>query len=257
MSNSENLQSELLEPYQPIRKPWGAFPDVLISETNETEFRQHPRYADAKAGDRDAAYDLVMDYMTDSLMESLQKLVGSTVPVIVAVHAVEGVSTNVIPEVFAGCLSGVRGWPVDDDIVQLNRVGHTKSSGFHRLATPAIFGGAIQPGASYLLVDDFIGQGGTLANLKGYIEQNGGKVVASVVLAGKPYSAKLSLLEDTLEELRRHHGNLEDEWRAVFGYGFDFLTESEARYLIRTPDAERIRSNVLEAAKAGNRVVHP
>ena len=43
------------------------------------------------------------------------------------------------------------------------------------------------------MVDDFIGQGGTLANLRGWIEEHGGKVVAAVALTGKPYSANPSL----------------------------------------------------------------
>ena len=34
---------------------------------------------------------------------------------------------------------------------------------------------------SYLMVDDFIGQGGTLANFRGHIEAAGGVVLAAVV----------------------------------------------------------------------------
>ena len=40
----------------------------------------------------------------------------------------------------------------------------------------------MQAGAKYVLVDDFVGMDGTLANLKGYIEFKGGKVVAAVCL---------------------------------------------------------------------------
>ena len=58
----------------------------------------------------------------------------------------------------------------------------------------------------YVLVDDFVGMGGTLANLRGYIESNGGRVLGAVALTGKPYSAKLTLEEKTLEELRQTHG---------------------------------------------------
>ena len=35
-----------------------------------------------------------------------------------------------------------------------------------------------------------IGQGGTLANLRGRIEKRGGRVVGAVALTGKPYSAR-------------------------------------------------------------------
>ena len=49
-------------------------------------------------------------------------------------------------------------------------------------------------------------------------------------LTGKPYSAKLSLEQATLIALRDKHGDkLESWWKETFGYGFEFLTESEAR----------------------------
>ncbi len=38
--------------------------------------------------------------------------------------------------------------------------------------------------AAQRLVDDFIGQGGTIANLKGYIESNGGQVILATTLTG-------------------------------------------------------------------------
>lgn len=40
----------------------------------------------------------------------------------------------------------------------------------------------MERGCSYLLVDDFIGQGGTLANLIGYVESVGGHAVGATVL---------------------------------------------------------------------------
>ena len=45
----------------------------------------------------------------------------------------------------------------------------------------------------YFLVDDFIGQGGTLTNLRGFVESHGAKVIGATALTGKGYSAKLSL----------------------------------------------------------------
>ena len=68
-------------------------------------------------------------------------------------------------------------------------------------------------------------------------------------MAGKDFSSKLKLQQSTLAELRSKHGNLEPEWLTVFGYGFDFLTESEARYLVKTEDADRIRAEILATTK--------
>ena len=51
-------------------------------------------------------------------------------------------------------------------LVQINKVGHTKSSGWHRLTHQALFDGKVSAKEKYLLLDDFIGQGGTLAILQ-------------------------------------------------------------------------------------------
>jgi hypothetical protein len=135
-------------------------------------------------------------------------------------------------------------------VIQINRVTHTGATGYHRLAFPAIFEGEVAH-VSYLLVDDFIGQGGTLANLRGFVEANGGRVVGATALAGKAYSAKLRVDHQTVAELRRTHGRwLEEWWIATFGYGFESLTHSEARYLIRVDDAHAIPERLAAARRA-------
>ena len=110
------------------------------------------------------------------------------------------------------------------------------------------FDGKVNPGQEYLIVDDFVGMGGTLANLRGYIESKGGKVIAATVLTGKQYSAKIALNRTTLQELRNKHGKeLENWWQERFGHTFDSLTQSEARYLFKTENADRIRNKIATA----------
>ncbi|HMX29239.1 MAG TPA: phosphoribosyltransferase [Blastocatellia bacterium] len=100
------------------------------------------------------------------------------------------------------------------------------------------------------MVDDFIGQGGTLANLKGFLESHGASVIGATVLTGKAYSAKLALTNETLQRLREKYGDeLETWWVAAFGYGFECLTESEARYLTRADDADAIRTRIVAASR--------
>jgi len=100
------------------------------------------------------------------------------------------------------------------------------------------------------MVDDFIGQGGTLANLRSHIIMGGGKVIGATVLTGKSYSATLALSVETLAALRVKHGKeLEKWWYQRFGFAFDCLTESEARYLLKTPNVDRIRNKIAEAVK--------
>lgn len=77
-------------------------------------------------------------------------------------------------------------------------------------------------GADYILVDDFIGQGGTLANMKGFIESAGGKVIGATVLTGKPYSVILTPSIERLMQLRNKHGKeFEHWWQVKFGHSFD------------------------------------
>lgn len=111
--------------------------------------------------------------------------------VLVPIHALESEGVNEIPMAMAEELSRRLGLPVHDAIVQLNSVGHTGADGFTRLANQALFDGPVQGGQAYYPVDDFVGQGGTLANLAGFIRGKGGEILGATVLTGKPYSAKL------------------------------------------------------------------
>lgn len=119
-------------------------------------------------------------------------------PTLVAVQAFEGASINRIPVAMAQWLAGEYGLQADRSIVQINRVGHTGSSGWNRLARQALFDGAVTAGQHYVLVDDFIGQGGTLAKLRGHIVSRGGLVDACIALTGQARSARIALSQQTL-----------------------------------------------------------
>lgn len=237
---------------KPPRTPWGNFSDVLI-HASESSVKQHPHYWAAKTGDAVAADDLVRDTLNLLQTDALSALLAGHQPILVSAHAYEQNGVNAIPEVFADELAQRLNWDVDGGVVQVNVVSHTGADGFSRLARQAQFDGAIQPEREYVMVDDFIGMGGTLANLRGHIETHGGKVLAAVALTGKPHSAKLRLAQSTLDELRSKHGTeIEHWWQERFGHAFDALTESEARYLVRTPDVATIRDRIIKAEQAGN-----
>lgn len=235
----------------PPRAPWDELPDVVLHAPIPV-VKQHPDYADAKAGDADAALRLVRDTISDEAVEKLRRHGIPSAPVLLPVHALESTGVNAIPLALAEEIGRRLGWTVVRSVVQTNLVGHTGASGFARLARQAAFGGAVTA-VDHVLVDDFIGQGGTLANLRGHVIGAGGRIVAATVLTGKLHSAKLSLEPSTLSDLRRKHGaELEAWWRDRFGHGFDCLTESEARYLLRTPDADRIRDRTAAEEHEGD-----
>lgn len=224
---------------QAIRFPWGHFPAVFI-HAPENFVKMHHAYAAAKSGDILAAMELVGDAVSIKTLEQLWKRFDHHAPVLVSIHAEEASGENAIPDAMASAISAFLKWPLERRIIQANKVSHTGANGYQRLGRQVIFKGNVVIGLNYLLVDDFIGQGGTLANLRGHILAQNECVIGATVLTGKDYSAELALKSARLSELRRKHGHIEYWWRQRFGFGFDCLTASEARYLSRTATAERI-----------------
>lgn len=145
---------------QPPRAPWDNFPDVLI-HAPESQVKQHPAYRAAKSGDDLAAVELVADTLNLEQVEKLRDMMQGHTPVLVSAHAFESQGVNAIPEALADALGQHLGYPVDPGIVQSNIVAHTGADGFSRLARQAKFDGPVAAGAEYVMVDDFVGMGGT------------------------------------------------------------------------------------------------
>lgn len=234
----------------PPRTPLFDLPDVIL-HASETTTKGHPAYAAAKSGDISAAEVLVGGLINPESVEAIRDALSGRMVELVPIHALEVEGVNEIPAALATELSWRLALAVNRSIVQLNSVGHTGADGFQRLAHQALFSGRVEPGKQYYLVDDFVGQGGTLANLVGYIRSQGGQVLGGTVLTGKPYSAKLAPDVDQIAKLRSRHGAaLENWWRENSGFGFECLTRSEARYLHNSPDAQTIRSRLVAAGLA-------
>ncbi len=228
------------------------FPEVQTHTTVKVR-DAHPAYAAAKSGDREAAVELVEDLLDDGAIEQLHRRLGDRKPVIVPVRALELQGRNVIPDLMAEILASRLGLEVDQQVVQANIVVPTRASGFERLARPAWFFGDIRSGWRYLVVDDHVGLGGTLANIRGHIESNGGKVVLATTVTQSRDSHRLALSPETLRKLREKHGHdLETFWRERFGHGLDQLSEPEAGYLLRTQNVDRIRAQIDASGGQGD-----
>ncbi|MCG6552142.1 MAG: phosphoribosyltransferase [Candidatus Magnetominusculus sp. LBB02] len=225
------------------------FPDIVIHKTHEDR-DAHPCYKAAKAGDSIAAYGLVKDTISYLAVAQLRQLIGERKPLLVAVGAIEQEGFNAIPSVMAQEIAFRLNLELEDtSIVQSNRVGHTRARAAHRMVTPAIFTGKVQKGADYVIIDDHVGQGGTIANLRGFIEDNGGRVIAVSTLTESRDSRKLALRLETLEALERKYGQELDEfWRVSFGHGISTLTEAEGGNLLRQQSFDVIRTRMAKAA---------
>ncbi len=231
-----------------MRVPWGdRFPDVIIDRALG-EARENIFYADAKAGNPDAAYHFVKDMITDKKIAELSVLTDCDT-VILPTIAIEESGDNMIPLMTAYHLAKRLNLSLEKDIYQAALIGRTRKDGWFRLANTPPFAGTIKQGAKVVLVDDAITQGGTFAGMKGYIENQGATVVAVYALMGKSYSAKLKIDNETLKELRTKYPSFEHWWQDRYGYDFTCLTESEARYILRAKGetVDTIRSKVIEA----------
>ena len=240
----------------PPRVPWREFPDAVLLAA-EPQTKQHPHYSAAKSGDVEAAAMLVSALVDEAGIAAVRDLVAArslpAPPMLVSAHSYESQGFNAIPATLARLLSDHIGAPFDTTVVQINIVGHTGADGYGRLARQAAFAGKVSQERQFVMVDDFIGQGGTLANLRGWVENQGGSVVGAVGLTGKPYSAKLRPSKEQLDELRRKHGpEFEEWWQEHFGHAFDCLTQSEARYLARSADVDTIRNRLAAAVRQGS-----
>ncbi|UUC95582.1 PLxRFG domain-containing protein [Comamonas sp. C11] len=226
-----------------------SMPDAIIGSTLGTA-SSHPDYAAAKGGNIEAAFRLAQDIVTPELVAKVRAAIGDTKPVVVPVAAEEATGRNRIPVAAAGVLAQRLGLSTSGAIVQANRAHRTGMDGLDRIFAPVDFAGKVEA-KPYLLVDDTLTQGGTFAALASHIREGGGTVAGVIALTGKQYSAKIQPSAESLASLRQKHGDLENEFRAATGYGFDSLTESEARYLARYEPADRLRDRISAEGHRG------
>jgi hypothetical protein len=233
------------------RSPWPSeFPEVVVHSVLRAR-NTHPSYASAKSGDADAAHTLVEALLSEDDTERLAHLLVCKQPLLLPVTADEVAGFNAIPDAMAQSLALRLGLTVAaGKIIQLNKVGHTKADGWHRLVTPAKFGGDVIAGATYILVDDHVGFGGTLANLRGFVEQGGGTVLGMTTLTETREARRIAVRHETLNMLCHKHGTeLADFWSGEFGHEIDCLTNIEAEYLCRVESFTAIQTRMAQAAE--------
>jgi len=215
--------------------------------------RENVAYQSAKRGESDqAAVTLVLECIADEAMQKIRAQLRGRKPRVVAVHAEEAKGRNKIPIAYAETLAGVLDLTTEPGIVQISVANHSEArSIFHRLVSQPIFSGYVEKGAEYLIVDDTCTAGGTLANLKGFIELNGGIVVGMSVLSLNSHSLEyeISLAPQTLSRLNYRHKTLASLWQQEFGHGIDTVTEGEAGHLLAAPSVDTIRNRLTEARR--------
>ncbi|MCK1393681.1 phosphoribosyltransferase [Bradyrhizobium sp. 1] len=203
--------------------------------------------ADYDAADR-IVEDMLSDRVLDRLVDDVSPYIVKGVPLVCVVphppfddiHA-DGADLirrgvkNVLPFQYMARLSVLLDAEMDAQIVQKSRVGRTKLKDFPRFLCQPCFDGAVRQNAAYILVDDVVTTGGTLAALRSHIIRGGGSVVAVTTLAhGSGQWRDLALSDGTWNELQQAFGSgLDDFWRKEIGHDAKRLTDAEGSILLR------------------------
>ena len=266
----ENLSAPEYNNYTPYDQPnWSAdetaleehhwpenFPQVMF-QTNTSALKNSGNrelHAKAKNGDRQSAWTLVQKLIKPDRMQAFADQYKGAL--VVPVRGEGAGSKNQIPYAYAAALKEDYGMKLDNSIIQVQKAGHTSAEGIHRLMAHSVFDGEVIPGQDYVLLDDVMTFGGTLNDLRDYIESNGGHVVACTVLAVGRNGSYLAVQPKTVEEIYSKFGKEEINnllREAGIAYDAESLTDRQARYIQNT-DLFTLRDRIdAEKASGGYR----
>ena len=222
-----------------LRVEWDQFPPVVVHSTI-TKLKAHPAYAAAKAGDLLAALALAKAVIKP---EKVAERFDYVVPVV----QVDTGKFNAIPVAMARALAranDARSWL---ETVQVNVVGHTGASGLHRLLYQPEFGGESPPsGARVLVCDDIVTYGSSLANLRGFLEQRGVKVVRATAIGAGYGSTRLAPEVPVIKNLVTLYGSELERLTARLGFEPEQLTGRESHHLSGFRSVERFRTELAQ-----------
>lgn len=204
--------------------------------------KAHPAYRQAKAGDKNAALELVLDLAVTWLYEHRERFGPDLL--FVAPHAQEATGDNAIPQTVATVCAEIFQGMVDTEIVQSDRVYHTGADPMERMAARAPFEGGVVVGARYVLIDDVTSLGGTLAELGNFIAAHGGVVEDVVVLVN---AGRNPALVPGKKFVRLIKERFNDEFTEVFGIEPEALSANEAEYLVGFRSIDAIRNRLAKA----------
>jgi hypothetical protein len=212
-----------------------------------SELNRHPDYQKAKAGSFQSALNLVSDLAWHKLEKNSIRY--GTHSIFVAPYARETTGDNAIPQVMSEVFAFLYKAAADTELVQVTKVHHTGADPMQRLILRPEFEGPVQVGANYVLIDDVVNFGTTLAELAHYIQLNGGLVSDIAVLVNAGRNKSLSPDRTTLKILKERFAN---EIIEIFGINIDALTANEAQYLVGFRTSDEIRNRCLKAKKESN-----
>lgn len=212
-----------------------------------------PGYQAAKkAGDAKAALKLVEFLLNEEAIHAVGDMIDprrmQQTYIVVPARTFES-PANVIPHVLAQVIANELGIQVCQSVYQYDGVKRDRSGFWERFANPVSFFGNIPRGADFIIADDVVTTGGTLASLRGFVEMQGGRVICMTGLSSSDgQDVKLSLDRGTLIRLKSgHNGALVSLIFSETGYAIEQLTEPEAGKLLGARSPHSIRQAIFKA----------
>lgn len=220
---------------------------VLLSTT--ADLKKHRAYFPAVTGDELAADALAADWVTRDVARKLENIEADAV--VGVLEAREFGGANAIPTAVAKRLAKLLALEHTTGVTKSGGMRPADLDGLSSIFSRPTFQGQVASGKRYILVDDVLEQGGSIAALAEHINASGGQVAAVVALSGKDYSAELAPSAPTLLGLWAQLGDAEPQFQQATGRGFDQLTESEARYLANFKPQSAVRERIAETLERG------
>jgi len=203
---------------------WGDNFPKGYGHTSIAYLKRQPGFEDAKKGDIDAAELVVSRCVKQRRINELREQYPHAIllPVL---------SRNALPLALAQAI----GLPIWTDVRLVHTVFRKFLSATQRLLHKPKFAGYVQEGAAYILVDDVVTQGGTIAELRRFVLNNGGFVVSVVALAYAIGSTAVAPTKKFWVRLLVKFGMTLNTLLRMYGVVVSIcgLTNSQVRYLLR------------------------
>jgi hypothetical protein len=218
-----------------IRIPWDE-PFVLTTHASSSAFKEHPAYADARAGDTAAAKILTRDLFKPSLAKYLSY--DHVAPI---QRFDSNYHWNAIPLEFAKACAIANGAKLCPLVIQDNVIPSTDSNSIAHLLLQPSFEGEV-PKGRYLIVNDFSTNSSAIANMRGYIAFKGSSTVCAQSLAASFNALRISPDPEISRSIDRRFHNELSVFPERLGFTFDCLTNKESQSVNGLVNLESIRN---------------
>jgi hypothetical protein len=227
-----------------VRTPWSNFPPVAVHTDGQT-LKSHPDYLAAKNGDLKAARRVVSDTFKPGKIAGLVQAAKSSIDYVVPVQQLDPEARwNALPLAFAKAAARELGARVVPFVVQDNIVSHTSADSATRLTNQPSFSGTV-PKGKFLIVDDVVTLGSTLANLRGYIEHKGGQVVMASSIISGIFATRIAPDPGLVSSIKRRFPNELGIFPEKLGFPVDCLTNREGNFVYGLANLESIRNPLV------------